>query len=214
MPPPWSGAIDPVLSRIAHLMAGFDRPWAFCGGWAIDLFADRLTRPHKDVDVAILRRDQLVLRTHLAASGWTFQVAHAGRLEPWPEGQSIELPRHGIWCRNSQYDPDFLEVLLNEADDDCFLFRRDRSLTRELARVFLRSPEGLPFLAPEVVLLYKSNNLSQPEADADFRTALPALDLDKCTWLRDALERTDPDHSWLELIRTTWADGIAPAAKR
>jgi hypothetical protein len=42
------------------LLAGYSKPWAVCGGWAIDLFLHHVTRPHKDVDFAILRKDQLL----------------------------------------------------------------------------------------------------------------------------------------------------------
>lgn len=192
--------IAPVLNRIVQLMAGFELPWAFCGGWAIDLFLGRVARPHKDVDVAILRRDQLALQEHLDSTGWSCQIAHGGALQPWSEGSFIEHPRHSVWCRNPRHDPEFLEVLLNEGSDGRFLFRRDRLLTRDLAHVFLRSWVGLPFLAPEVVLLYKSGDAKQSEAEADFRAALPALDPEQRGWLGAALGQFSPAHPWLEVI--------------
>lgn len=47
---------DPVLEQIATLLSPLPITWGFCGGWAIDLALNHITRPHKDVDVAILRR--------------------------------------------------------------------------------------------------------------------------------------------------------------
>jgi hypothetical protein len=177
------------------MMADFGRPWVFCGGWAIDLFLGRQTRAHKDVDIAVGRRDQLALQAYLTARGWRLQVAHGGELRDWPAGEYLELPRHGIWCRHPAADPHFLEVLLDEIDDS-FRFRRDQTVTRALDEAFVQSPGGLPILAPEVVLLYKSRSPG-PDDWADFRAVLPALDAGRRDWLRNALARTVPGHPWL-----------------
>jgi hypothetical protein len=177
-------------------MADFARPWAFCGGWAIDLFLDRQTRQHKDVDIAIARRDQLAIQTYLTERGWHLQVAHDGVLSDWPTGEYLEIPRHGVWCRHPSGELDFLEVLLNEIDDETFRFRRDQEVSLPVDRAFIRAPSGLPILAPEVALLYKSSSL---DADnwADFRAALPALSTARRDWLRAALARFSAAHPWL-----------------
>jgi hypothetical protein len=186
----------PELVSIAELMRGFNRPWAFCGGWAIDLFVGRRTRTHKDVDIAVLRPDQLAVQEYLAGRGWTLEIAYAGELTPWQAGAYIELPRHGVWCKNPRYNPDFLEVLLNETDGTRFLFRRDQSITLALDRALLRA-SGLPVLAPEIALLYKSANSTLEENAADFRSALPALDAERRAWLKAGLERLSLGHPWI-----------------
>ena len=48
--------------------------WGVAGGWAIDLFLNKETRPHKDIEVAILRRDQLVIKEELI-SDWRFRTS-------------------------------------------------------------------------------------------------------------------------------------------
>ena len=196
-----SDSVPAELTAIARLMAAFDRPWAFCGGWAVHLFlGDRCSRQHKDVDIAVLRRDQLAVQSYLRERGWTLEVAHGGVLTPWAEGEYLELPRHGIWCRNPAHEPDFLEVLLNEGDDAVFRFRTDPSIALPLERAFLRSPSDLPFIAPEIALLYKAGNVAVEENAADFQTALPALDAGRRAWLRDALARRQPGHPWLSAL--------------
>ena len=193
-----SEGVPAELTAIAGLMAEFERPWVFCGGWAVHLFlGDRCRRQHKDVDIAVLRRDQLAVQSYLRERGWTLEVAHAGVLTPWAEGEYLELPRHGIWCRNPAHEPDFVEVLLNEGDDALFRFRKDPSITLPLERAFLCSSSGLPFIAPEIALLYKSGSIEVEENAADFRTALPALDAGRRTWLRKALAQWQPGHPWL-----------------
>ena len=196
-----SGSVPAELAAIAGLMAGFERPWAFCGGWAIHLFlGDGCRRAHKDVDIAVLRRDQLAVQSYLGERGWTLEVAQGGVLTPWAEGEYLELPRHGIWCKHPAHDPDFIEVLLNEGDDRVFRFRKDPSIALPLERAFLRSPSGLPFIAPEIALLYKAGGVEVEENAADFRATLPALSAERRAWLREALGRWQPRHAWLPAL--------------
>ena len=189
--------------RVARLLDGFSCPWALCGGWAIDCFLGRVTRPHKDVDVAILRSDQLEIQAYLRARGWTLEKAHAGRLTPWKDGELIQLPVHGVWCRRPDHDPDFLELLLNEATATEFCFRRDPSVTLPLERAFLRSSGGLPILAPEIALLYKVAHPELAENRADFESAMPHLSPKSRAWLTAALARVYPEHDWLRDLRCT-----------
>jgi Aminoglycoside-2''-adenylyltransferase len=190
---------DPL--SIAALLADFDRPWFFCGGWAIDLFLGQARRPHKDVDVALVRSDQLAAQAYLLERGWTLEKAVDGQLVPWTGGEFIALPVHTIWCRHATYKPDFLELLLNDTDGGSFLFRRDRSITLPLERMALRSVVGLPILAPEIVLLYKAKSSEQTENSMDFAAVLPALDADQRAWLHAGLSKLHPGHPWLEQLR-------------
>jgi hypothetical protein len=192
--------IDEAITAVAKLMAEFDRPWAFCGGWALDLWLGRVTRGHKDVDILVFRPDQLAVRSYLRDRGWSLEVAHDGTLTPWRDDKLIELPRHGIWCRNLAHAPDFVELLLNETDGDCFLFRRDPTIALPLERAVLHTHAGLPVLAPEVVLLYKSGHPDIEENAADFGTAISVLEPARRAWLRAALARTSPGHSWLSRL--------------
>jgi len=55
-------------SRLSSLMRSFDAPWWVAGGRALDLWMGRQTRAHQDVDVAVLRADQMQL--HEVFGGW------------------------------------------------------------------------------------------------------------------------------------------------
>ena len=186
-------AFDEVR-RVGALLGDLRCEWYVCGGWALDLFLGRVTRTHKDVDVAVARRDQLDVQGYLRRRGWELEKAARGRLSPWEEGEELRLPLHGVWCRNEAHDPDFFELLLNEIDDETFRFRRDPTVTLPRARMSLRSPSGLPVLAPEIVLLYKSN--SPEEYGGDFANAAPALSRESRAWLKRALDRVSPGHAW------------------
>ena len=47
--------LHPHLKDITTLLSDFDEKWAFCGGWAIDLALNCVTREHKDVDIMLFR---------------------------------------------------------------------------------------------------------------------------------------------------------------
>ena len=160
---------------IAEPLSGFARPWWICGGWALDLFLDRETRRHDDLDVALLRHDQLALYRHFR--DWDLHYAtptHA--LEPW-DGRKLDPPIHGIWARRSE----------NIGDER----------------------NGVPFLRPEIVLLYKSS-VRSPKNDTDFAAVLPRLSREARLWLRAALERHDRRHPWLEALGAGSYDSREP----
>jgi hypothetical protein len=182
------------VEKVGALLRDFGREWYVCGGWALDLFLGRVTRTHKDVDVAIARRDQSQVQDYLLRRGWKLEKAVDGKLSPWREGEELRLPLHAVWCRKEGHAPDFFELLLNEFDGELFRFRRDATVTLPRARMSFESPEGLPVLAPEVVLLYKSNGAE--EDAADFRNAAPALSAEARAWLKGALDKVSPGHPW------------------
>lgn len=176
------------------LFRGLDVPWWIAGGWALDLFLGRQTRPHEDLDVAILRRDLPVLRRRLAS--WDLHLGHGeGVIEP---GALEEMPadKHAIWCRPSLAAPWAFELLLNEAEGEEWRFRRAPAVARPLARIGARTAEGIPFLAPEVVLLYKAK-ARRPVDEADLARVAPRLDAEARAWLQQAIALAHPGHPWL-----------------
>ncbi len=189
--------IDDVIQAV-KVFEDYDRPWAVCGGWAIDLFLNRATRPHKDVDFVVLRKDQLIIQEYLLSRGWTLEKAVSGQLIPWKIGQWIDLPVHTIWCKNPKASPDFIELLFNEVDEINFHFRRDTSITLPLEKMIISSASGIPILAPEIVLLYKSKNVETSLYMVDFKKVLPKLSLETRGWIATALKKLYRDHILLE----------------
>jgi hypothetical protein len=196
------------VARVAEQMAQFERPWMVAGGWAIDLHLGRLTRPHKDVEVAVFREDQLALRAYL--DGWTFDFMTRIPERPraaWGEGVWLSAPIHQIWAAPPELGrveqpgahPLAIEILLNERSGDEWLFRKDLTLTLPIARAVVPTRAGVPVLAPEVVLLYKSG-MPRDADEADFANAAPVLPPLSRAWLRRAIERGNPGHHWLRRL--------------
>ena len=182
------------VQKVGSLFRDLPCPWFVCGGWAIDLFLNRVTRSHKDVDLAVARDDQFEVRDYLRQRGWKLEKALGGELIPWTGGERLALPVHTLWCTNDKHDPDFIVLLLNEMSEEQFKFRRDQSITLARERMSFESSSGLPVLAPEIVLLYMSNR--PEEYDADFQNTAGLLAEGRRVWLKGALNKLFAQHPW------------------
>lgn len=183
------------LDWLNDVLTEFPRPWFVAGGWAVDLHVGRVTRPHKDEEIAILRRDQEALRASLL--NWEFQYAIPGRrsrLEPWEEGSRLNHPIHEVHAVDSKGTE--LEVLLDESTGGVWRFRRMMEIARPLSKMGHISSTGLPYLAPEIVVLYKAKEPNELD-ERDFRAVRPLLGDEAREWLRISMEAVHPEHPWL-----------------
>lgn len=88
--------------------------------------------------------------------------------------------------------------MLFDTDGDDWIFRRDHWIRGPLSAMgHVRNT--LPYLAPEIQLLYKSKQ-SRPRDEADLSSALPAMSADQIDWLLDALRLHDPGNPWIPEI--------------
>ncbi len=183
--------------QVAALMRDFHPDWFIAGGWAIDLYLEKTTRPHDDIEIAIFRRDQLALQKYL--QGWILKKAENGILEAWREREFLELPVHEIHCFNEKGSLSFLEVLLNETNGAEWVFRRNKLVTKPLSELHLESNQGIKFLCPEVVLLYKSKNPREKDEE-DFKRIVGHLDAKGKEWLKGALSICYANHHWMKKL--------------
>ena len=189
-----SRKLRPAASALAQ--ASF--PWWVAGGWALDLYLGRRIRPRKDIDIAVLRRDQLALRGQLL--GWDIRVAHDAALSHWPPGVWLSPPLHELWARPSGTRRWLCEFLLNEAANERWVYRRDPRVTYEMPRLLSSEAAGVRILPPEIVLLYKSKD-PREEDEIDFGVMLPALTTEAVDWLTRALWVTaSARHGWLQRL--------------
>jgi hypothetical protein len=194
--PPVPLHIPPTPQRIAQLLRRYPGWWAIAGGWAIDLHLGRQTREHADIEVAVLRREQELLWEYLI--GWRPQVAdaqHPDGRRPWLAHERLELPLHELHCDPPPADVAAVELLLNEADGADWVYRRNTRVRLPLAEAVLHSADGIPYLAPQVVLLYKTKQ-PRPQDELDLAAALPMLDATQRAWLHDAVALVHPDSQW------------------
>ena len=191
----WYGAWDPLdPPGLAALMAGFDRPWWIVGGWAIEAFTG-VPREHEDVDLSILACDIPAFRAHLGTA-WTPWSNHGGTFRPlndtFPEVLSVESQ---IWIRRSARDPWVVDLPITPDRDGSWTSKRDPEHVAPVEDVTWVAEDGIRYLRPEVVLLYKAI-LHRPKDDRDLAVTWPLLEPDRRLWLREALGRLYPDHPW------------------
>lgn len=175
---PW----DPLTpAEVAELFADIGVPWWIAGGYAIELAVGRPVRDHSDVDVLLLRRDQRAV--HRALAGWECWAADPpGSLRPWLPGEFLPFGVHDIWCRPSTDDPWRLQLMFDESEGDEWISRRDPIVRLPIAALGRVSADGIPYLAPEIQLFYKSW-APRPKDLVDFDAALPLLSAAQRAWL-------------------------------
>ena len=192
------GRWEPLTPEgVSQLLSPLQVPWWIAGGWALDLFLGHQTREHRDVDGAVLRDHQADVRGLLG--GWDPHTAVDGVLEPWVGGQWIDEPVHGVWVRRAAGEPWVFELLFEERHDNEWQYRRDRQITMPLAEVGHMTDDGIPYLRPEITLLYRAGDPT-PEAQADLEAVLPKLGIGPRCWLAGALDVAHPGHTWMELL--------------
>ena len=182
----------------ADLFAELRVPWWIAGGWAIDLFLGYPTRAHDDIDVQILRDNQLTIQDMLTS--WDLHAADPpGTLRPWQRGEVLPPQVHDIWCRPDPASPWTLQLMLADTEDERWVYRRDGRINRPLSSLTRRSKEGIPYLAPEIQLLFKARN-PRPKDERDFAKALPYLGDEARNWLAESLRTCHPDSPWLSRL--------------
>lgn len=195
------GRWEPMAPQaVTELLRGASCPWWIAGGWAIDLHLGRQTRHHEDTDVLVLRDDQLAMQDALA--GWDLHAADPpGSLRPWRPGEVLPAAVHDVWCRRTPESAWSLQVMIDDASDGTWTYRRDARIRRPVAELDGGACAGDPrVLSPEIQLLQKSK-APRPKDEADLLVVKDALDADQRAWLVRSLTLTSPQHLWLEQLR-------------
>lgn len=193
----WEPAPPP---EVAELFSGISPvPWWIAGGYAIELAVGHAFREHGDIDILLLRRDQLAVQQALPSWEW-WAADPPGTLRPWRRGELLPPGVDDVWCRPAAPAPWRIQVMFDEAAGDEWISRRNPLVRREIALLGAVSADGLPYLAPEVQLFAKAPD-PRPNDEQDFTAALPVLDETQRRWLADALQKTFSEHPWLACLR-------------
>jgi hypothetical protein len=179
--------------EVARRLSGVEMPWAIAAGWALDLFRGSITREHEDVEIAVPSAHFQAIRSALMP--YEFDVVGAGRRWPLSDQRAFQF-MHQTWLRDPDTGVYRLDVFREPHDGAIWICRHDPSLRRPYFEVIRKTTSGVPYVVPEIVLLFKAR-LARPKDDADLDGTLPLLDLRARNWLRSALERLYPGHAWL-----------------
>lgn len=208
--------------------------WAICGGDAIDLFVGEQTRNHKDLDVAVFWEDRKQIIEYMLQHKWRVFEPDNGRLREITNNSNDLMKEDNLWCltpncksydikhlehnfydiqplMNNQETLDFIEFLFNKKDNHYFYYKRNHQIKLQLEQAILYSKNEIPFLAPEMVLLYKSifirflDKLEHQEMvnnyRHDFHVAIKKFTQNQINWLYQALKASYPNgHEWIDAL--------------
>ncbi|MEU6627081.1 hypothetical protein ABZ905_02175 [Streptomyces parvus] len=186
----WASAWTP--DEVARRLAGVRAPWCVAAGWALDLFRGRQTRTHGDIEIAVPAGRFPEVRRRFP--GYAFDAAGSGRI--WEDAAPDVLAAvHQTWVRDPATGDYLLDVFREPHDGDTWICRRDGSIRRPYDEIIHHTRDGIPYLAPELVLLFKAKH-ARPKDQADFDATLPYLSAEQRTSLARLLDRVHPGHPW------------------
>jgi hypothetical protein len=187
----WSSCWTPA--EVAHRLTGTTTPWYVAGGWALDLFRGGKTREHGDVEIAVPAARFPEVRTRFP--GYVFDVV--GTAQIWENATPEALAAtHQTWLRDPATGNYLLDVFREPHDGDTWICRRDETIRLPYADIIRHTPDGIPYLAPELVLLFKAKH-ARPKDQADFDGTVPHLTPAQRGTLAELLARVHPEHHWL-----------------
>ena len=97
-------------NEVVRYLCSLRALWWVAGGWALDLFVGSQSRPHKDLDIGVMRRDALEVLA--ALSSWEIFEAKDGWLTRLREGDAeVNL----LWCRPAGDMEWTFELMLDES---------------------------------------------------------------------------------------------------
>ena len=187
----WSSSWSP--SEVARHLAGVTTPWCVAAGWALDLFVGRQTRPHGDIEIAIPAAGFPEVRSRFP--GYVFDAAGSGRI--WEDAAPDVLAAvYQTWLRDPATGNYLLDVFREPHDGDTWICRRDESIRFPYSEIIHHTQDGIPYLAPELVLLFKAKHARQKD-QADFESTAPLMTPAQRERLAELVARTHPGHHWL-----------------
>lgn len=212
--------MNPLLEKTRDLLRNADFSWAVCGGFALELFLDRQTRVHDDIDICVFEEDRERIVRYMLRENWdVYEFRGQGKVRPIADPAASESGRNLMLLREKcelvkfypcdngdlyhQFfhtgvrDLNYLDFLFNTVIDKWFLTNGEWNIEREVSGAILHR-EGIPYLAPEIVLLYKSARWADEKNRLDYAQAYSRLSQEQKAWLHNSLQVCYPQgHPWL-----------------
>ncbi len=104
---------------------------------------------------------------------------------------------NNTWARRKPEGPWQLDVTVGEGTESHWIYRRDPQITRPWHEAVLHTTDEVPYLAPDLQLLFKSKDL-RPQDDLDAAEVIPGLTTAQLEFLSHHL---GANHPWRGLLR-------------
>ncbi len=181
------------VDEIPALFAGAPFRWWVGGGIALELHFGRSWRDHADTDVGVLRQDAAAI--HEWMHGWELAVAASGALSPW-SGCDLVDGESNVWARRAGERSWEIDLTVGSGTDDVWVYRRDPKITRPWRTAVLYTGDRIPYLAPDLQLLFKSKTPRAKDHD-DAGRVIPLLGVAERAFL---VANLPVDHAWQRLL--------------
>ena len=187
----WSSCWTPA--QVARHLAGVTTPWCVAAGWALDLFHGAQTREHGVVEIAIPAANFPEIRDRFP--GYAFDAVGDGRI--WEDAApEVLAATHQTWLRDRATGNYLVDVFREPHDGQTWICQRDETIRLPYSAIIHHTPDGIPYLAPELVLLFKAKH-ARAKDQADFDGTIPHMTPAQRQTLADLLARVHPGHRWL-----------------
>lgn len=212
--------LDQLLAQATDFLRPAPFTWAVCGGYALDLFHGQPLRSHGDIDICVLETDRAAILSFMLQKGWcVYEFRGQGKVRPLDASSVSEKGRNLMCftpdCQLVRFYPceeegmlyheflhdatapfNYIEFLFNQASGTNFVFNAGKAIEHELSRAILKR-NGIPYLAPELVLLHKASNPDTEKHLFDFQHTYPHMSAEQQDWFAQSLARMHPDgHPW------------------
>ncbi|MER6154135.1 hypothetical protein ABT147_01160 [Streptomyces sp. NPDC001868] len=192
----WADAWGP--ERVAQRLGGVSTPWCVAAGWALDLFRGAQSRAHGDLEIAVPAAGFPEIRDRFPEYAW--DAVGSGRV--WAgAGAEALMATYQTWLRDPASGQFLFDVFREPHESGMWICRRDESLRLPYDTIIERTSDGIPYLVPELVLLFKAKE-PRPKDQADFDGVLALLSRARQDRLGEWLERLHPGHPWLAKLAT------------
>jgi len=173
--------MNPLILKCNNFFEDFNHPYAICGGYALELFANASNRSHSDLDITIFHEDKQNIISYVLSKGWNiYEPKHNPdslrlitdantEMNPacmclWavkPECTLIDIKAisgsdnlFAYEIKNEeQLNFDFIEIIFNVQKDSSFVCDAAQEIQRKLDKAILFQA-GIPYLAPEIILFF------------------------------------------------------------
>jgi hypothetical protein len=214
--------MNPLIKQANELLKNQPFEYAFCGGFAVDLFLGFESRKHGDIDIHAYWKDRNAIIEYMWSLGFNIcEMLGGGKAHLITDINRQSMAKRNIFCfkdgcelvqlsKTSQEDIyfinfrhigqtklDFIEFLFNDRSDSQFLYARNHGIRRNLSKAILSSGE-IPYLAPEICLLYKSTDIEREGYQQDYDMAMSKMADEQKEWLNRSLASLYPEgHKWI-----------------
>ena len=198
-------------------LGSFD--YAICGGFALDLFTNTDMRIHSDIDISVFTKDKNKIFSYMKENKWkTYEFYGQGIVRLISAENECQGSRNFMCIKENceivkfyqsdkgdsyfihEFDDtgmrsfNYIEFLFNESKSGDFVF--SQFISREMDKAIL-TRDAMPYLSPELVLLYKSENPERKSNQYDYEKTIAKMNSEQINWLNNSLDSLYSDgHVW------------------